>query len=123
MSNLRIVIVEDDVFIRLDEMTHLRSAGHTVVGTADSALDAVRIVERERPNLVLMDVRLIGDRDGIEAAIEIWERFAIRCLFISANLDSAARNKAAAANPFGFLEKPFSPHSLIAAVTATPSCQ
>lgn len=118
MNNRRIVIVEDDVFIRLDEMTHLRAAGHTVVGTADSALDAVRVVERERPDLVVMDVRLAGDRDGIEAAIEIWERFAIRSLFVSANLDSAARKKAAAANPVGFVEKPFTPHGLVAAVSA-----
>jgi len=116
MSNRRIVVVEDDVFIRLDEMTHLRAAGHMVVGTADSALDAVRVVERERPDLVLMDVRLVGERDGIEAAIEIWQRFSIRCVFVSANLDPTARNKAAAANPLGFLEKPFSPNSLIAAV-------
>jgi two-component system, response regulator PdtaR len=119
MGNLRIVVVEDDVFIRLDEMTHLKSAGHNVVGTADSARDAVRVVERERPDMVLMDVRLAGDRDGIEAAIEIWERFTIRCLFVSANLDAAARRKAAAANPLGFLEKPFTPHGLIAAVSAS----
>ena len=118
MSNRRIVIIEDDVFIRLDLVTHLRAAGHTVVGTADSAAEAVRVVDRERPDLVLMDVRLIGERDGIEAATEIWQRFAIRSLFVSANLDAAARAKAAAANPVGFLEKPFTPNSLLAAVGA-----
>ena len=118
MSNHRIVVVEDDVFIRLDLITHLRTAGHTVVGTADSAADAVRVVERERPDLVLMDVRLLGDRDGIEAATEIWQRFAIRSLFVSANLDATARRRAAAANPIGFLEKPFSRANLLAAVAA-----
>lgn len=120
MSNHRIVVVEDDVFIRLDLMTHLGTAGHTIVGTADSAAEAVRVVERERPDLVLMDVRLLGDRDGIEAATEIWQRFAIRSLFVSANLDAAARAKASAANPVGFLEKPFTPHGLLAAVAAQP---
>jgi CheY-like chemotaxis protein len=65
-----------------------------------------------------MDVRLIGDKDGIEAAIDIWQRFGIRSLFVSANLDPAARAKAAAANPVGFLEKPFTAHSLLAAVGA-----
>lgn len=120
MSNHRIVVVEDDVFIRLDLMTHLRTGGHAVVGTADSAAEAVRVVERERPDLVLMDVRLLGDRDGIEAATEIWHRFAIRSLFVSANLDAAARAKAAAANPVGFLEKPFTPRGLLAAVAAGP---
>jgi two-component system, response regulator PdtaR len=118
MGNHRIVVVEDDVFIRLDLMTLLRSGGHAVVGTADSAAEAVRVVERERPDLVLMDVRLLGARDGIDAATEIWQRFAIRSLLVSANLDTAARAKASAANPIGFLEKPYTPRSLLAAVAA-----
>jgi CheY-like chemotaxis protein len=116
MASLRIVVVEDDVFIRLDLMTHLRAGGHTVVGTAASASAAVQLAERERPELVLMDVRLVGEGDGIEAATQIWQRFAIRSLFVSANLDAAARAKAAAANPVGYLEKPFTAHSLLAAV-------
>ena len=120
MGNHRIVVVEDDVSIRLDLMTHLRSGGHAVVGTADSAADAVRVIERERPDLVLMDVRLLGDRDGIDAATEIWQRFAIRSLLVSANLDTAARSKASAANPIGFLEKPYTPTRLLAAVATQP---
>ena len=118
MENLRIIIVEDDVFIRFDLMTHLLAAGHTIVGTADSAAEAVRLAEREHPDLVLMDVRLVGEGDGIEAATEIWRRFAVRSLFISANLDASARARAAVANPVGFLEKPFNPRSLLAAVAA-----
>jgi len=116
MGGRRIVIVEDDIFIRLDLATHLQGAGHDVVGTAASAAEAVSITERERPDLVLMDVRLVGERDGIEAATEIWRRFSIRSLFVSANLDAAARAKAAAANPVGFLEKPFTPTNLLSAV-------
>ncbi len=120
MANQRIVIVEDDVFIRFDLMNHLMAAGHAVVGTADSAVEAVRAVEREQPDLVLMDVRLVGEGDGIEAATEIWQRFKVRSLFISANLDAAARARAAAANPVGFLEKPFTPSGLLAALAARP---
>lgn len=119
MGGRRIVIVEDDVFIRLDLAMQLRGAGHDVVGTAASAAEAVRIAERERPDLVLTDVRLAGGPDGIEAATEIWHRFAIRSLFVSANLDAAARAKAAAANPVGFLDKPFTPTHLLAAVGAS----
>ena len=55
---------------------------------------------------------------GYLAFTEIWERFSIRSLFVSANLDSAARSRAAAANPIGFLEKPFSRANLLAAVAA-----
>ena len=116
MENLRIVIVEDDVFIRLDLMTHLTAAGHKIAGTGDSAAEAISLVEREQPDLVLMDVRLVGESDGIEAATEIWRRFAVRSLFVSANLDAGARARAAAANPVGFLEKPFSPRNLLVAI-------
>jgi CheY-like chemotaxis protein len=76
------------------------------------------VVERVRPDLVLMDMRLIGEGDGIDAALEIWQRFGIRSLFVSANLDPGARAKAASANPVGFLEKPFTRTSLLAAVAA-----
>jgi CheY-like chemotaxis protein len=113
---MRIVVVEDEVFIRLDLLTHLQMGGHQVVGTADSAVDAVEVVERVRPDLVLMDVRLIGERDGIHAAIEIWQRTGIRSLFVSANLDAGARARAASANPVGFLEKPFTRNGLLAAI-------
>jgi two-component system, response regulator PdtaR len=118
MGSLRIVVVEDEVFIRLDLITHLRTAGHEVVGSADSAAAALRVVGEQRPDLVLMDVRLAGDRDGIAAASDIWRDFSIRSLFVSANLDAAARARAAQANPVGFLEKPFTAHGLLAAVAA-----
>lgn len=114
---LRILIVEDDALIRLDLAAHLLAAGHTVVGAADRTPEALRLVDRERPDLVLMDVRLAGADDGIEAATEIWRRFAVRSLFVSANLDDAARSRAAAANPVGYLEKPFTAHTLLAAVS------
>jgi CheY-like chemotaxis protein len=115
---MHVVVVEDEVFIRLDLLTHLQAGGHQVVGTADSRADAVQVVERVRPDLVLMDMRLIGEGDGIDAALEIWQRFGIRSLFVSANLDPGARAKAASANPVGFLEKPFTRTSLLAAVAA-----
>jgi CheY-like chemotaxis protein len=116
MNSLRIVVVEDEVFIRLDLVTHLEGAGHQVIGTASSATEAVQIVEQRHPDLVLMDVRLLGEGDGISAATEIWQRLGIRSLFVSANLDAGARARAASANPLGFLEKPFTRNSLLAAV-------
>jgi two-component system, response regulator PdtaR len=118
MANLRIGVVEDDVFIRLDIVTHLKSAGHNVVGTADSATGAVQMVGKETPDIVLMDVRLLGERDGIDAALEIWDRYGVRCLLVSANLDAATRAKAAPANPLGFLEKPYTPSGLLEAVAS-----
>jgi CheY-like chemotaxis protein len=104
--SLRVLIVEDEIFIALDAKSLLQSLGHTVVGIAVSADDAVRRAERERPDVVLMDIRLSGPRDGIDAADEIQRRFGISSIFVTANTDAQTRARAAAVAPLGFLEKP-----------------
>lgn len=103
---LRILVVEDEFFISLDTKALLLNLGHSVVAIAVTADEAVRIAEQERPDLVLMDIRLIGARDGIDAAAEINRRFAIPSLFVTANTDAATRGRAQALAPVGFLEKP-----------------
>jgi DNA-binding NarL/FixJ family response regulator len=113
------VVVEDEVLVRLDIERQLQAAGYSVVGSGDSAEDALRLAEEERPHLIIMDIRLVGERDGIDAAIEIWWRFRIRCLFVSANIDAESRQRAAAAQPWGFLAKPFMHGSLRQAIERT----
>jgi two-component system, response regulator PdtaR len=117
---LRVAVVEDEPFVRLDIELALESAGHQVVGAADSADGAVELAQTQRPDVMIMDVRLHGTRDGIDAAIEIWRRFGIRSVFASANLDSELRTRAAAANPLGFVDKPFMSSTLVAALSARP---
>jgi DNA-binding NarL/FixJ family response regulator len=112
----RILIVEDEVFVRLDIERELSAAGFDVVGGVDTAQAAIALADRERPDLVLMDVRIAGPQDGISAALELWSRFQIRCLFVSANLDAQTRQRAAAAQPWGFVRKPFSGAELLAAI-------
>lgn len=115
---LRVVVVEDEPFVRLDIELALETAGHQVVGTADSADRAVELAQTQRPDAMIMDVRLHGSRDGVDAAIEIWQRFGIRSVFASANLDKELRTRAAAANPLGFVDKPFVSSTLVAALSA-----
>ena len=110
--SLRVLIVEDEFFISLHTKSLLQSLGHAVVGIAVSADQAIRIAERERPDVVLMDIRLIGARDGIEAAEEILAQFGIRSMFITANTDPQTRDRAAAVKPLGFLEKPLTEQRL-----------
>lgn len=113
---LRIIVVEDEPFVRLDIEAILAAAGHDVVAGAGTAHGAIDMAEREKPDLMIMDVRLVGDGDGVEAAIEIWERFGIRSLFVSANVDSMMRARASQANPVGFIDKPFLNTTLVAAL-------
>jgi CheY-like chemotaxis protein len=111
-SARRVLIVEDEFYIALDMEALLAGLGYSTVGIAVSADQAVSITERERPDLVVMDIRLAGPRDGIDAADEILARFGIRSVFVSANTDPHTRRRAAAVNPIGFLEKPLSVQSL-----------
>ena len=113
-----VLIVEDEFFVALDLETTLQNAGFEVVGVANNALDAVRLAEAHKPSLIVMDVRLAGERDGIEAAIEIFERFGIRSIFASAHHDAGTMARATRANAAGWLAKPYSSESLLAAVGA-----
>jgi DNA-binding NarL/FixJ family response regulator len=118
-SPLRVVIVEDEPFVRLDIELALQNAGHHVVGATDTADGAVELASQQRPDVMIMDVRLLGARDGIDAAIEIWQRLGIRSVFASANLDTSLRERAAAAHPFGFVDKPFMTSALVDALPKT----
>lgn len=74
------------------------------------------MAEVHMPELVLMDIRIRGNGDGIYAALEISRRFGLRSLFVSANDDPGTRERAQAAHPLGWLPKPFSTMQLVSAV-------
>src|SRR5690349_5371089 len=106
MSHLKILIVEDEFFIALDAEEQAKALGHTVVGRAVSADEAVRMADKEKPDVGLMDIRLVGVRDGISAADEIRSRFGIRSIFVTANTDPATLSQAQEVDPIAVLEKP-----------------
>ena len=112
----RILIVEDEVFVAMDAEAILRSAGYEVVGTAASADDAVAKAGRLAPDLVLMDIRLNGRRDGIDAAVEIMQKFKLPVIFVTANVDPVTDARALQAKPLAVVSKPFTTASLLAAV-------
>jgi DNA-binding NarL/FixJ family response regulator len=108
--------VDDELWATLDMEWVVQKLGHQVVGTASTAEKAIELAGRDQPDLVLMDIRLAENGDGVAAAIEIRRRFDIPSLFISAHDDQISRDRAAAARPWGFIEKPFSPESLSKAI-------
>jgi two-component system, response regulator PdtaR len=114
----RILIVEDQYFVAVDNELNLRDGGFEVVGLATTAKEAVELAERERPDLILMDIRLAGRADGVEAAILIYERLGVRCIFASGHADAQVREEAERARPLGWLDKPYSSEALLAAVDA-----
>jgi DNA-binding NarL/FixJ family response regulator len=114
----RVLIVEDEWVVAASAEAALEDAHCTIVGIAVTADEAVKLAEAERPDLVVMDVRLRGSRDGIDAAREIRERFGIRSLFVTANSDSETRRLGGAADPAGWIQKPVSGDDLAASVLA-----
>ncbi|MBB4051321.1 DNA-binding NarL/FixJ family response regulator [Devosia subaequoris] len=112
----RILIVEDEFLIALSAEEALLAEGFDVVGVAATFEQALSIAERERPDLVLMDIRLASSRDGVDTAIEIRRRFGLASLFTSANQDPENVARAQVAEPVGWLPKPYNIESLIAAV-------
>jgi DNA-binding NarL/FixJ family response regulator len=114
----RILIVEDDYFVAIELEHQLREAGYEVVGVASTAEQAIEIGAAESPALAIMDVRLAGSRDGIDAAIELSSKFGIRSIFATAHGDSETRRRAQQANPLGWLTKPYSASALLASVKA-----
>lgn len=115
---LRVLIAEDEFFISLNTEMMLTALGHEVVGIAVSADEAVALADRERPDVVLMDIRLIGARDGIDAAAEIRNRFDIASIFVTANADPQTRLRADAVRPLAFLEKPLTEQRLRAGLAS-----
>lgn len=108
----RILIVEDESLAAMALEEILGMLGYSVCGIADNAEDAIAAAERERPDIVMMDIRLRGVRDGIEAAAAIRARFGIRAIFMSAFGDPDTRRRAEDCQPFGFVKKPYFPNQL-----------
>ncbi|HEX6374287.1 MAG TPA: response regulator [Allosphingosinicella sp.] len=112
----RILLVEDDFLVGMEVELGLEEAGYEVTGVAATAEEAVALASARRPALIVMDIRLAGDRDGVDAALEIFRSLGIRSLFASAHGDAEVRARAAAAQPLGWVAKPYRIETLLNAV-------
>jgi PAS domain S-box-containing protein len=107
-----VLIVEDEAIVAADLKMRLTLQGYRVVGTTSSGEAAVELAARERPQLVLMDIQLEGEMDGIEAADHIRRRFHLPVVFLSAFSEDATLERAKRAEPFGYILKPFEDREL-----------
>jgi DNA-binding NarL/FixJ family response regulator len=112
----RILVVEDDYLVGMEIEAGLSDAGYEVIGVAATAEEAVRLAEAGRPLLAIMDIRLAGARDGVDAALEIHRRLGIRPVFASAHVDEEVRARAEAARPLAWIAKPYRISTLVQAV-------
>jgi two-component system, response regulator PdtaR len=115
-TTARILIVEDDYLAAGEMEAELIGAGYEVIGVATSAHEAIALAASERPHLVVMDIRLEGSVDGIDAATEIFKKCGVRSLFASAYHDPETRRRAELCSPLGWLPKPYMMSALVEAV-------
>ncbi len=116
MKSPRILVVEDESIVAMDVQDRLGELGYAVIGVADRGEEALALVATEHPDLVLMDIRLKGELDGIAAADEIRERWRIPVIFLTAFSEDSTLQRAKITEPFGYIIKPFEDREIQAAI-------
>jgi CheY-like chemotaxis protein len=112
----RILLVEDEVIVREDILWTLERAGHKIVGATGYGEEAVELALRERPDLVVMDVRLQGKMDGADAATEIAKHHKCAVLFLTAYSTAVFQDREGLPPKRNVLRKPASTEKTLAAV-------
>jgi len=109
---LRALIVEDEALIAEELKGRLSRMGFRIIGTVDSADEGVAIATSELPDLVLMDIRLRGAKDGVQACEEIRRQVDVPIVYVTAHSDERSVSRAKRTEHDGFILKPFHRHEL-----------
>ena len=107
MAKINVLVVEDESIVSKDIQHSLKKLGYNVVGSSATAEKAIELAISERPDIILMDIMLKGEMNGIEAADEIRKTCAIPIIFLTAYADESTLSKAKITEPFGYILKPF----------------
>ncbi len=115
MQSLRVVIADDESIIRLDLKETLQRMGHSVVGEAGDGRSAIELVRREKPDLVVLDVKM-PEMDGIDAAKEVSNARLAPVVLLTAYSQQDLVRRAMEAGVFGYVVKPFTESDLMPAI-------
>lgn len=107
MSKINVLVVEDESIVSKDIQHSLKKLGYNVVGASATAERAIEMAKTENPDVVLMDIMLKGELNGIEAAEEIRKSCAVPVIFLTAYADESTLSKAKITEPYGYILKPF----------------
>jgi CheY-like chemotaxis protein len=116
MANPKVLVVEDDEVVLNIEKWRLAKLGFDVCGTAGTGAEALESVAKMHPDIVLMDISLNGEMDGIETAGRIKKDFDIPVIFVTAHTHGEILTRAKAVHPDGFIKKPFDDDDLRIAI-------
>jgi DNA-binding response OmpR family regulator len=104
---LRALIIEDEALIAEELSERLSRLGFSVIATVDSADEGIAIATAERPDLVLMDIRLNGEKDGVQAAKQIRQQVDVPIVYVTAYSDRLTVDRASGSDHDGYILKPF----------------
>ncbi len=116
MENVTILIAEDETLVARDIQNRLKRSGYLVPVIVSSAKEAIARAEELHPDLILMDIKLEGNMDGVEAARQIKERFDIPHIYLTAYTNGGTLERAKLTEPYGFLVKPIDERELISVI-------
>lgn len=116
LETIRILVVEDEYILAMNLQETLESLGYSVLDLVDSAEAAIAQAANLRPDLVLMDIRLRGEMDGIQAAEQIWNQFQIPVIYVTGHSDQSTVERATLTYPFGYILKPIRETELYVAI-------
>jgi CheY-like chemotaxis protein len=112
MAKKRILIVEDEGIVALDLKQMVERIGYTVPAVVRSGEDAVEQATALQPDLILMDIRLKGEMDGVDATETIQEQIDIPVVYVTAFVDRLTLKRARSTQPQGYVFKPLDPQEL-----------
>jgi two-component system cell cycle sensor histidine kinase/response regulator CckA len=112
IEKIQIMIVENELIVAKNIENHLRKMGYELISIVDSGEKAIARAAEAKLDLVLMDIKLAGEIDGIEAARQIHERFQIPVVYLTAYADDETLQRAKVTAPYGYIIKPFEPKKL-----------
>ena len=112
----KILVVEDDTDIIRSIREGLEFHGYEMIGSAVSGEQALSMLEKKNPDLILMDIQLMGDMDGVETAEQIRSKFKIPVVYLTGLTENKIIDRAKLTDPYGYIVKPFALNDLKATI-------
>lgn len=119
-SKKKVLIVEDDMIISLVVENMIKKLGHVMVGKTTSGEEAVELAQQHKPDIILMDIRLKGEMDGIEAVKEIKKNIETEVIYLTGNSDKVNYERAKATHCVDLISKPFTIGELTRSLELVP---
>jgi len=116
MSEIKIAVVEDEIIIAYSICETLAELGYTALEPAVTYTEALKTIEKHKPDLAILDIQLSGKKDGIDLAWKIREDYDIPFIFLTSNADKLTVDRAKRVAPPAYLVKPFNKYELFTSI-------